>query len=97
MLVATEDEFKQACAYQFRENFRPMRTVLIAASRAIVLTRLQDAAHRVPHGKPEVVSSDRTHLHLRIDAGPLLGGLLRGGLETSTKAVACAGQCQAQR
>lgn len=66
-LVATEDEFKQACAYQFRENFGPMRMVLMAASPAIVLNHACKTLHMVCRiGKQEVVSSDRTHLHMRI-------------------------------
>jgi len=69
-LVSTEEEFREVSAYKYRENFGPMRMVLLAATPAIVL---QLACKTLPMvcriGKQEVVSSDRTHLHMRITVG----------------------------
>ena len=70
-LVSTEEDFKQACAYQFLANWGPMRMVLMAASPAIVLKHACKTLHMVCRiGKQEVVSNDRTHLHMRITVEP---------------------------
>ena len=66
-LVSTEADFKDACAYKLVENYGPLRMVLLAATPAIVLNQACKTLHMVCRiGKQEVVSSDRTHLHMRI-------------------------------
>jgi signal transduction histidine kinase len=69
-LVETDEDFKDACSYRLVESYGPLRMVLLAATPGIVLNHACKTLHMVCRiGKQEVISSERTRLHMRVVVG----------------------------